>query len=202
MLSQIALLITVLALQAPMALQDCIEEALGRHPDLRVLMEPFQEKFPEWFPGHPNYQERIVDAESLDAQLAHIFSTYDGIKVVNYPLDPELYDHMLADERWRIVFVRRRNMLKGSISAAISHRTGVWEKRNLPPDPERLYEALDTIPVSEIVDWIDGVSGDMEEFEATLDSRTPGTVKKVTFDLSGEAIKNAEVEIRHTMSKQ
>jgi hypothetical protein len=29
-----------------------------------------------------------------------------------------------------------------------------------------------------------------------------GTVKKVTYDLGGDAIKNAEVEISHTLSKQ
>lgn len=146
---------------------------LNAHPDLSVLVEPFLD---------PKYSERIVDCQSLDAQLDDIFAMYDGIKVISWPLAVELYAHMLADESRRVVFLRRRNILKASMSCAISHRIGVWHKQDLPSKPDALYEAVGEIPISEITDWIEAVQEVMDQYEAILDSRSPGTAMKITYE--------------------
>ncbi len=150
-----------------------LANVLNAHPDLSVLMEPFLD---------PKYSDRIVDCQSLDAQLDGIFATYDGIKVISWPLAFELYAHMLADKGRRVVFLRRQNILEASLSCAISHRTGAWQKKDLPSKPEALYEAIGEIPISEISEWIKAVQEVMNLYEAIVDSRSPGTAMKITYE--------------------
>lgn len=159
-----------------------LAEVFSLHPDLTVLMEPFHEEFHLWFPGQPNYLERVKDADSLDAQLHEIFSTHHGIKITNWPLPFELYAHMLADPRWKIVFLRRKNILKASLSCAIAHRTGAWQRRDLRHDPAQSYDGLGAIPEAEVIEWIEAVQRDMARYAAILDARPPRTVCRVTYE--------------------
>ena len=160
---------------------------LNLHPCLNILVEPFHENFHLWSPKNPNYLEQVVDTASLDSQLARIFETHNGIKTINWPLPFELYAHMLSDEQKRIIFLRRRNMLRAGMSNAISHRIGVWKKQDLPSNADALYEGLGEIPVSRIIEWVEAVQEDMGRYEALLDSRPAGTVKKLTYETLYEA---------------
>ena len=94
---------------------------------------------------------------------------------------------MLSDEQKRIIFLRRRNMLRAGMSNAISHRIGVWKKQDLPSNADALYEGLGEIPVSRIIEWVEAVQEDMGRYEALLDSRPAGTVKKLTYETLYEA---------------
>jgi hypothetical protein len=174
-----------------------LAHVLNRHPALRILIEPFLEDPP---PGHPEHLEPIVDAASLDARLSHIFETYNGIKTICWPLADELYAHMLSQEQYRVIFLRRKNILKASVSCAISRRIGVWAKPELPQNPGPLYAALGEIPLSEIVEWIDAVQEAMDRYEAILDSRPPHMVMKVIYEDLYEATPMQKQTIRSVFS--
>ena len=59
---------------------------LQLHPALEILEEPFNEDFVNWQPENKDYLGWIRDVESLDEQLAEIFTRFNGVKV----LRPEL----------------------------------------------------------------------------------------------------------------
>jgi LPS sulfotransferase NodH len=150
-----------------------LANVLDAHPDLRVLMEPFLD---------PKYAERIVDCASLNTVVGEIFAAYHGFKTISWPLDFELYAHLLTDESRQVIFLRRRNILKASLSCAISHRTGAWQKKDLPREPEVLFEAIGEIPLDEITEWIEAVQGVMDRYEAIVDARTPGRALKLAYE--------------------
>ena len=55
---------------------------LQSHAALRVVEEPFHEKFAQWNPGEPKYVDLITDVASLERQLDALFAVNDGIKVL------------------------------------------------------------------------------------------------------------------------
>lgn len=70
-------------------------QILQLHPQLHLLEEPFNESFVEWNPTNKDYLSHIHDIPSLDAQLADIFATYNGLKMLDYQLSDDLITYIL-----------------------------------------------------------------------------------------------------------
>src|SRR5215475_6736080 len=102
-------------------------EALQLHSLLLIAEEPFHEKYHVWHPDERKYVDLITDIPSLEAQLAMLFAKYNGIKVLDYQLPRELYTHLLLRSEFRVIFLRRRNLLQAVISRCIAEQTGVWK---------------------------------------------------------------------------
>ncbi len=118
---------------------------LQLHPQLHVAEEPFQQKFPLWNPGEPNYLARIVDVRSMEEQLSVLFSKYDGIKVLDYELPKDIYSYMLLRPDIKVIALRRHNLLQQAVSGFIAKQTGIWKMWDLKGDLATAYRGLQPI---------------------------------------------------------
>jgi hypothetical protein len=128
---------------------------LQSHPRLRVAEEPFHEKYQEWTPDEPKYVDLITDVASLEDQLAALFAKYDGIKVLDYQLPPEIYTHLLLMPELKVIFLRRRNLLQAAVSLFIAKQTDVWKVWDLKGDIASAYANLEPIALDELAEHLD-----------------------------------------------
>lgn len=120
---------------------------LQLHPDLELLEEPFNERHLSWWGRE--YRARIRDVRSFDAVLREIFAEYDGFKTLPYQLPEKLNRRMLLAPRRRIVFLRRRNLLKAVVSGQIADQTGLWHPSWASKPVLDYYSALQPLSVKE-----------------------------------------------------
>lgn len=124
--------------------------SLSLHPDLVVIEEPLHDKYSTWHPGERNYISLLTDTASLDEQINHIFSKCDGFKIHDHSLSKELYSHLLLDQRYRVIFLWRKNLLKTAISSYLAEQTGIWHISDLKGDREDAYFNLKPVPLEDI----------------------------------------------------
>ena len=65
----------------------------------------------------------IQDVPSLGAQLAEIFTAYNGIKMLEYQLPEPLYVHLLQRPDCQVILLRRKNLLQAVVSGLIAEQT-------------------------------------------------------------------------------
>lgn len=123
---------------------------LQLHPRLKVALEPFYHKYHTWNPEEPNYIDHIVDIQSLEEQLALLYSRYDGFKVLDYQLPKELYMHMLLRPDIKVIALKRRNILQQAVSGFIAEQTGIWQKRDLKGELVDAYRSLEPIDLNDL----------------------------------------------------
>jgi hypothetical protein len=104
-----------------------LQRILNCHPYIRCLEEPFNP-----FNYDRKYFRRVTDLASLDETLRDIWSTYQGIKHTwdldgwPFPNDKSLNSRLLLKPKHRVLYLRRRNLLRRLVSFHISNQTGVW----------------------------------------------------------------------------
>jgi LPS sulfotransferase NodH len=125
---------------------------LNAHPAVRVAEEPFHEKYSVWHPGQRNYNQFIVDIPTLLESLHEIFSTYNGIKILDYQLSEALYTHLLRMPDYRLIFLRRRNLLEAVVSGLIAEQTAVWRASDLQAGNRESYSRLTPLPIKDVRD--------------------------------------------------
>jgi hypothetical protein len=143
-------------------------QILQLHPALNILEEPFNESFTLWDPNNIDYLARIHDIPSLDAQLAEIFATYNGVKVLNYQLPDELTVHLLQRPDCAIIFLRRRNLLQSVVSMLIAEQTHVWKKWDMVRPLEEYYRNLQPLDIAEVQQRVRGLKEELDFFEAVV----------------------------------
>lgn len=84
---------------------------LQLHHDLNISEEPFHERYGEWNPSERNHVGHVTDIASLEESLHDLFLKYNGIKVLQYQLPVDIYTHLLLKPDFRIVFLRRKNLV-------------------------------------------------------------------------------------------
>src|SRR5262245_21405971 len=144
-------------------------QILQLHPVLNILEEPFNENFTSWHPDNPNYLERIHDIPSLDQQLAQIYATYNGVKVLDYQLADELIVHLLERPDCFILFLRRRNLLQSIVSALIAQQTGLWKKWEMTKPLAHYYRDLQPLDVEEVTLRVGMLKEHLDYFESIVD---------------------------------
>lgn len=159
-------------------------QILQLHPALQLLEEPFNEHFTSWSPDHPNYREQIHDAALLDAQLADIFRSYNGLKVLDYQLPDELIPHLLHRPDCHVLFLRRRNLLQTVVSNLIAEQTQLWKKWDMTQPLEDYYHNLQPLDIADVQRRVVGLHQHLAFCEAVIDTR-PGiaSLKLVYEDL-------------------
>jgi hypothetical protein len=172
----------VLLFAHPRSGSTSLYKILQLHPELNILEEPFNEGFTTWNPDHPNYLERIHDISSLDAQLAEIFTIYNGIKVLDYQLPDELNLHLLLRPDFAIIFLRRRNLLQAVVSALIAIQTNVWKKWEMTEPVEEQYRRLQPFDVEEIRQRVSWQKEHLDFVESVLDSHPNKAMIKLTYE--------------------
>lgn len=132
-----------------------LTNCLNLHPDLKVLTEPFHQDYSQWNPGEPNYLDSIVDITSLEKTLVEIFSGCNGIKVLDYQLPQDLYTHMLLMPQYKVIMLKRRNILQAVISGLLAEQTSVWQSADFNADTRNLYRNLEPLPLEELEKRLD-----------------------------------------------
>jgi hypothetical protein len=157
-------------------------QILQSHPALEVLEEPFNENFVNWQPGNKDYLGSVHDVETLDEQLAEIFTRFNGLKVLDYQLSDDLVEHLLSRADLRVVFVRRRNVLKAVVSNLIAEQTDLWKVWDMTRPLESYYAGLRPLDLEEVRGRVEWLSWHMQWCEAILDRRADGRVLKIAYE--------------------
>ncbi|HJR81504.1 MAG TPA: hypothetical protein VJ821_15640 [Anaerolineales bacterium] len=159
-----------------------LHEILQRHPELNILEEPFNENFTRWNPSNKNYRELIHDIPSFDRQLAEIFATYNGIKVLDYQLPDELAIHLLQRPDCKIIFLRRSNLLQSIVSVLIAKQTQLWKKWEMIKPLEDYYRELLPLDVHDVQRRVQALKQQLDFFESVLDALPEGKAIKLTYE--------------------
>jgi hypothetical protein len=152
------------------------------HPALEILEEPFNENYVNWHPENKDYLGLVRDIESLDEQLAEIFTRFNGVKVLNYQLSDELVEHLLLRPDFRVVFVRRRNVLQAVVSNLIAEQTNLWKKWDMTRSLESYYDGLQPLDLDDVRARVEWLSWHMQLCESILDKRADGRVLKIVYE--------------------
>jgi hypothetical protein len=157
-------------------------EILRLHPALHIAEEPFHPKYAQWNPGEKNYLDHIHDVPSLDQALAELFARFDGIKILQYQLPTELYSYLLRKLDLRIVFLRRKNLLRAAVSALIGGQTGVWKVWDLKCEIRDHYRDLAPLSIAELREIVEWLDEQIPEYERMVDRRPQGTYVKLVYE--------------------
>lgn len=157
-------------------------QILQLHPELHILEEPFNENFTLWNPHQKNYRDLIHDIPSLDAQLADIFATYNGIKVLDYQLPDNLAIHLLERRGCKIIFLRRKNLLQSVVSVLIAEQTQLWKKWEMTKPLEDYYCNLHPLDVREIQQRVIELKQRLDFFESVINTLPDDKTIKLTYE--------------------
>ena len=156
--------------------------ALERHPRIRVLNEPFSETFKQWHPHHPDYNEAVTDASSLDDCMRDMYSECNGIKVLSYQRSRELYEHLLRSADHRVILMRRANLLQSVVSMMVSEQTDVWHAWDVERSIEQLYAELQPLDADDLRARIEVLADEIAFYDRVLEDRAPADVLQLTYE--------------------
>lgn len=145
-----------------------ITEELNNHPQLTCYGEVFRpdpikwvtrayEKYGKDYPKLTNSPDRVlpykffVDGKPEDPITRHGFASYlafleseaetpgVGWKFISNVPGDDYFGHCAANDV-RVIYLRRRNMLRQAVSALIANETGVYNSKNYEPQQGRKFE--------------------------------------------------------------
>lgn len=157
-------------------------QILQLHPEINILEEPFNENYTRWDPRNKNYRDLIHDIPSLDMQLAEIFATYNGVKVLDYQLPRDLAIHLLQRPEGKIIFLRRKNLLQAVVSVLIAKQTQLWKKWEMARPLEDYYRDLRPLDVQDVQRRVTDLKQSLDFFESVIDSLPEGRAIKLTYE--------------------
>ena len=174
--------IRVIFFAHPRSGSSSLYQILQLHPELNILEEPFNENFTRWNSNNKNYRELIYDIPSLDMQIAEIFTTFNGIKALDYQLPDDLAIHMLERPDCKIIFLRRRNLLQSVVSVLIAEQTHLWKKWEMTKPLEEYYRELNPLDIRDIQQRVTYLKHRLDIFESVVDTRSRDEVIKLTYE--------------------
>ena len=157
-------------------------QILQVHPELNILEEPFNENYTRWDPRNKNYRDLIHDIPSLEAQLAEIFATYDGVKVLDYQLPQDLAIHLLQRPDTKIIFLQRKNLLQAVISVLIAKQTQLWKKWEMVRPLEDYYRDLQPLDLQDVQRRVTDLKQSLDFFESFVDALPEGKAIKLAYE--------------------
>ena len=157
-------------------------QILQLHSQLNILEEPFNEGFADWSPDGKTYLEKLVDLPAFKRVLADIFSRYNGLKMLNYQLDDYMNKYLFEREDLLFIFLRRRNILQSVVSVMVADQTNLWKKWEMQKTMAEYYQNIGPLDIAEIQSDVQAIAHQLDEIEAQLDQRSPGTVLKFVYE--------------------
>jgi hypothetical protein len=174
--------VRVILFAHPRSGSSSLYQILQLHPDLHILEEPFNEHFVDWNASHKNYRALIYDTASLDTQLAEMFTSYNGVKVLNYQLPEALAVHLLQRSDCQVIFLRRRNLLQAVVSVLLAEQTHLWKKWEMTQPLEAYYRHLRPLDIPDAQRRVRELKNQLDFFEAVVDARPDQAVLKLTYE--------------------
>lgn len=172
----------LLFLAHPRSGSSSLYEVLQSHPDLNILEEPFNENFTRWNPAKKNYLELVRDIPSLDEQVAEIFDSHNGIKILDYQLPADFIARLLRRADCNIVFLRRRNLLQAVVSVLIAEQTKLWKKWEMTKPLEEYYKNLQPLDIAEVCQRVSEIKCRLDFFESVVDDRSNSDALKLMYE--------------------
>ena len=120
------------------------------HPALEICDEPFNENFPSWSTGNKNFRELARDWASFETVLDEIFTSFNGLKLLSYQLSEEWVARLIGRPDFRVLFVRRRNVLQAVVSVLIAEQTQLWHRWDTTRSIETYYADLDPLDIEDV----------------------------------------------------
>lgn len=139
--------------------------AIDSHPDVRLLMEPFNERFATQH--GVDHRSRATDEAALDALLEEIYAEHNGIKALDYQLPRPLYAHMLLGPR-RVLFLHRRNLLQAVVSHRMSEQTELWHKWDTDRPASDHYDELEPLQITDVRKRVDDLYDSVRFYSGVL----------------------------------
>ena len=157
-------------------------QILQLHPELNILEEPFNQNFTRWDRNNKNYLELVHDIPSLDIQVAEIFTTFNGVKMLDYQLPADLAVHMLQRLDCKVIFLRRRNLLQSVVSVLIAEQTRLWKRWEMTKPLDEYYRDLQPLDIQDIQQRVTDLKQRLDFFESIVDIRSKDEVIKFTYE--------------------
>lgn len=174
--------VRLIFLAHPRSGSSSLYQILQLHPELNILEEPFNENFTRWDRKNRNYREQVHDLPSLETTITEIFSDYNGIKMLDYQLPDGLAVHLLQRPGFKVIFLRRKNLLKSVVSVLIAEQTHLWKRWEMTRPLEEYYSNLQPIDIQDITNRVAYLKDHLDFFEAVLDTRSKADVIKFTYE--------------------
>jgi LPS sulfotransferase NodH len=156
---------------------NCLVELLNLALPAPILNEPFNERFPTWAAGNPDYLSRVHDVASLDAVVDEIARSWSGLKVLGYQLDLPLLTHLLLRADVQVIRLRRRNLLETVVSNLVALQTNLWKTWDTVGPLEDVYADLQPISLEDVRINLRYTRTRLDEVDAILDDREGPTLR-------------------------
>jgi hypothetical protein len=156
-----------------------IHEILQMHPALEICDEPFNENRVSWALDNENYRGRVNSWKSLEAVLEEIFRNSNGLKLLSYQLREEWVTRLIERPDFRVLFVRRRNLLQSVVSGLIAEQTGLWHRWDTNQAVESHYIGLEPVDTQTVEAGIRELARELRWLEAAVDRRTDGRTHRL-----------------------
>jgi LPS sulfotransferase NodH len=114
--------------------------------------------------------------------VAEIFTTFNGIKILDYQLPDDLSIHMLRRLDCKIIFLRRRNLLQSVVSVLIAEQTQLWKKWEMTKPLEEYYLNLQPLDIHDIQQRVTALKHHLDFFESIIDTRSSDEVIKLVYE--------------------
>lgn len=155
-----------------------LARVLGESVDVKMAIEPFHEGFSKWNVGEKDYSKFIVNSETMNQALDELFSKYTAIKVLDYQFDPKIYYTMLKRDVFKIIFLRRKNIVQSVLSNLVAKQTSEWHKQ----DNIEIYKNLKPIDLNQMSEMIDYVTSMNNLYEKFLEKNRQGNYLSLFYE--------------------
>jgi hypothetical protein len=172
----------LLLLAHPRSGSSNLYEILHMHPGLKICMEPFNENFVRWAPGNKDYRALVHDLASLEAVLAEVFTEFNGLKLLSYQLPEEWVAGLIRRPDFRVLFLRRRNLLQAVVSVLIAEQTGLWHRWDMDRPFGSYYAELRPLDIEEVRTRVRDLSEHLQRLDAVIGRRADGRIHKIVYE--------------------
>lgn len=131
-----------------------LAKVLAESPDVKMAIEPFHPNYTDWNPSERNYSDFITNPEKMNEAMDEIFSKVTAIKVLDYQFDEDIYKAMLSRKEFKVLFLRRKNVIRSSLSSLVAEQTSEYHKQ----DDESIYDNLEPIDINKMKEMVDYVA--------------------------------------------
>ena len=174
--------IRVIFFAHPRSGSSSLYQILQLHPELNILEEPFNQNFTRWNSNNKNYRELVHDIPSLDLQVAEIFTNFNGIKILDYQLPADLAVHVLQHRDYKIIFLRRKNLLQSVVSVLLAEQTHLWKRWEMIKPLDEYYRDILPLDIQDIQQRVRDLKQDLDFFKSIIDMRTRDDVVKLAYE--------------------
>jgi hypothetical protein len=124
----------------------------------------------------------VHDRASLEAVLDEIFTEFNGLKLLSYQLPEEWVGRLIGRPDFRVLFVRRRNVLQAVVSVLISEQTGLWHRWDMDRPFETYYVGLNPLDIADVRTRVHELADHLERLETLLERRTDGHTRTIVYE--------------------